>query len=96
MGRFDFEPHDTATRIADAGMRAMENQAERERVTLGETLISLAVEDAPVGEGGAALHVRSAEHDDPTHMLAVLCARARDIAEQQGIPLEMLVAGRRV
>lgn len=95
MSGLHWEPRDAASRIADAGMLAMESQAERERVQLGDTIIALSVVDPPVGEQNATVHAHMERDVEPdaTTVLAVLCAKAQDIAEQEGIALEMTVGG---
>lgn len=94
-----FDPdHDTVSRIAAAGMAAAEAQAEREGVELGDTIIALSVEGQPEGEANATVHAHMADDDrapDAVSVLAVLCAKAQVIAEEQGIDLDMIVNGRR-
>lgn len=88
---------DAVSRIAAAGMDAIEARAERERVTLGTTVVSVVVDGQPEGESDASLYVHFEADDEPDQVtvLATLCARAQAIAEQEGIELDMIVNGHR-
>jgi hypothetical protein len=94
---FDLEPSCAADRIADAGMQAMEAQADTEGLKLADSIIALNLVESPPGELDATVHAHlESDHEpEPESVLAVLCAKAQTIAEQLGIPLEMTIRGRR-
>lgn len=88
-----YEPYNAVTRIADAGMRAMEAEAQLEGVELDDSMIFVAAKGVPAGEENAATHPFMVRPDEPepVDVLASCCAHVQELAESIGIPLRMTV-----
>lgn len=93
VGALDSTPENAVSRIADAGMKAIEAEAQLEGVELGDALILLAADRVPDGEPDAVTHPRmkSGEEPEPTHVLAFACSHVQSIAKAIGVPLTMTI-----
>lgn len=88
-----YEPYNVVTRIADAGMRAMEAAAQAEGVELDDTVIFVAAKGVPAGEENAATHPHMLRDDEPepVDVLSFCCAHVQQLAASIAIPLRLTV-----
>lgn len=93
VGALDWEAQNAVSQIADAGMKAIEAEAERLGVKLGDALILLDAEGVPDGEPDAVTHPRigSDEEPDATAVLAFACGHVQSIAQAIGVQLDMTI-----
>lgn len=93
VGALDWTPENVVSRIADAGMRAIEAEAELLGVELGDALILLEADGVPDGEPDAVTHphMKADEEPDGTAVLAFACGHVQSVAKAIGVPLGMTI-----